>query len=249
VGVDPQALLARAFSNLYADDYIQKIELASRGQGGRPLVRTLQITRSQSEEPGKALIRFLEPFDIRRTSILLIEREAASDELFVYLPAIGITRRLSYAQRADSFFGTDLSYEDVEPKDAADWVATLAGGAEDAVPGCVVLDIVPREGIASSYEKMRSCIVPDSGVIVWTDFYRKGVARKRLESDLGSVTVVGERHIPFVIRMRPLGRDSETIVKTLSYEVAVDLPEALFSTWNLEAGDADRDRSKAELAE
>ena len=124
---DPRSLLARAFANLYADDYIQTLELAAESPGMRPVVRTLQILRKQSVQPGKALVRFLEPFDVRRTSVLILENADANDDLWVYLPALRMTRRISSSQRADSFFGTDLSYEDVEPKHADDYDVTPGG--------------------------------------------------------------------------------------------------------------------------
>ena len=59
--LEPRDLLARAFANLYADDYIQTMELAAESPGMRPVLRTLQILRKQSVVPGKALVRFLEP--------------------------------------------------------------------------------------------------------------------------------------------------------------------------------------------
>ena len=62
-------LLARAFANLYADDYIQTLELVAGERAARARSsRTLQILRKQSVRPGKALVRFLEPPDVRRTS-------------------------------------------------------------------------------------------------------------------------------------------------------------------------------------
>jgi hypothetical protein len=247
VAVDPKDLLARAFANLYADDYIQTLELSSesttRSGSMRPLSRTLQILRKQSARPGKALVRFLEPQDVRRTSILILENENASDDLWVYLPALRMTRRISSSQRADSFFGTDLSYEDVEPKHADDYDVTLGEAAEDA-EGCIVLDIRAREGIESTYERMLSCIEPERALILWTDFYRKGTRIKRLRMDPGSVRAIGERFIPHLITMETLRTRSQTRVRTLSYELVGELPEKLFSTWNLEAGDADRDRSR-----
>jgi hypothetical protein len=245
--LDPQALLARAFANLYADDYIQTLDLASEGPGLRPLSRTLQILRKQSARPGKALVRFLEPPDVRRTSILILENEKASDDLWVYLPALRMTRRLSASQRADSFFGTDLSYEDVEPKHAEDWDVVPGPAAEDA-EGCVALEIRAKPGIESTYERMISCIEPSRALILWTDFYRKGARIKRLRMDPASVQPVGDRFIPHLITMENLKTRSLTRVRTLSYELIEGLPEKLFSTWNLEAGDADRDRSRVEGA-
>ena len=241
---EPEVLLERAFANLYADDYVQTLDLATQAPRVRSLVRTLQITRKQSVRPGKALVRFLEPFDVRRTSVLILENDSANDDLFVFLPALGLTRRISASQRADSFFGTDLSYEDVEPKHAADYVVRHL--PEDATTdSCVVLELRASERFESTYERMVSCIEPERALIYWTDFYRHGKPVKRLEIDLKDVRAVGERQIPFTMTVRTLRTGSETVVRTQRYELTGDIPEQLFSTWNLEAGDAARDRSKA----
>ena len=242
--LEPRDLLARAFANLYADDYIQTMELAAESPGMRPVVRTLQILRKQSVVPGKALVRFLEPPDIRRTSVLILENRATNDDLWVYLPAVRMTRRISSSQRADSFFGTDLSYEDVEPKHADDYDVVPGGAAEDAT-GCVVLEIRARPPFESTYERMLSCIEPERALIRWTDFYRKGARVKRLRMDPSSVKPIGDRFIPFLITMETLRTRSRTDVRTQSYELVKKLDEKLFNTWNLEAGDAEKDRSRS----
>ena len=86
-------LLDRAFRNLYAEDYIQTLVLATQSRGGREMRRRLQLTRRQSVRPGKALLRFLYPQAIRRTSVLILENPGASDDLYVYLPSARLTRR------------------------------------------------------------------------------------------------------------------------------------------------------------
>jgi hypothetical protein len=239
----PEALLNRAFENLYGSDYIQTIELETRQREGRSVRRRLQVVRRQSVRPGKALLRFLEPYDIRRTAILVLENEGANDDLYIYLPAIRLTRRISAAQRADAFFGTDLSYEDIEPKRAEDYRVEWA--PEDAPGECLVMLLRPRAGIDSSYEMMRACIEIRRSVIEWMDFYRRGEIVKRMESVLDSVREVEEHHIPFEITFRSMNTGSTTKVTTERYEVRDALPDSLFSTWNLEAGDAARDRKHA----
>ncbi len=242
---DGAELLRRAFHNLYADDYVQTLEMSTRARGGRPLTRRLQITRKQSADPGKALVRFLDPYEIRRTSILILENEDASDDFYVYLPAAGITRHLSSAQRADSFFGTDFSYEDIEPKEAVDYVARLTGSGFLGERPCALVEIHAREGIDSTYERMVSCIEAERGVIYWTDFYRKGAVTKRLEIDPASVRAIGSRFIPFEMTMRTPRSGSETLLRTESYDLRPRIPDSLFTTWNLEVGSASRDRSRA----
>jgi hypothetical protein len=239
------ALLARAFENLYADDYVQTLELVAESRGSRALSRTLQITRKQSVRPGKALVRFLEPFDVRRTSVLILENDGASDDLYVYLPALDLTRRISAAQRADAFFGTDLSYEDIEPKHAGDYVAQYL--PRDAEQACVPVELRPGENFESTYERMVACIEEARALIHWMEFYRHGRAVKRLEVDLAEIREIGPRRVPFAMAVTTLRSGSRTLVRTESYELTGDISEKLFSTWNLQAGDAERDRSRANV--
>lgn len=245
----PSELLERAFHNLYADDYVQTMVLATRSRSGRVMERRLQITRKQSAEPGKALVRFLDPYQIRHTSILVLENEGATDDLYVYLPAARRTRHLSASQRADSFFGTDLSYEDVEPKHARDYRVQPEGTGElDGAP-CSLLVIEARPHFESTYERMRSCIEPRRGLIYWTEFFRKGAVVKRLTIDPDSVREIGTRHIPFTMTMETPRRRSQTRIVTERYELSGEIPDTLFSTWNLEAGDADQDRRRAAVSD
>ena len=248
-------LLDRAFRNLYAEDYIQTLVLATQSRGGREMRRRLQITRRQSVRPGRALLRFLYPEAIRRTSVLILENQGESDDLFVYLPAVRLTRHLSNAQRADSFFGTDLSYEDIEPKHIEDFQARWLSEEERAglYPGsaaepCKLMEITAAPGFESAYEKQISCVEPERAIIAWTDFYAKGRVLKRLSIDLGEVKRVGERHVPFLITVETPRSRSVTRVITEDYDLRAEIPDQLFNTWNLEAGDAKRDRGKTRAA-
>jgi len=241
----PAALLDRAFRNLYGDDFLQVMSLATTQRAGQPMERRVQLVRRQSERPGKALLRFLEPPEVRRTSVLIVEAEGRYDDLFVFLPALGKVRRLAAGQRADSFFGTDLSYEDVEPKYSSEWSVTLTGRREEAGTPCVELDIRPRAPEVSTYDRMVSCIEPGRAVILRTDFWREGKEIKHLRVRLEDVREIEGRQIPFVLRMDTPRLRSETTVTTESYEIRAAIPEALFTTSNLETGDADKDRRDA----
>jgi hypothetical protein len=239
------ALVDRAFKNLYADDYVQMLWLRTRTRGGREMARRLQITRKQSERPGRALVRFLEPYAVRRTAILVLERDGASDDQYVYLPAAERTMHLSASQRADSFFGTDLAYEDLEPKYAGDYAVTSLGDQTfEGIP-CAHLELRPRPEFESSYERMETCIEPARAIMLWTDFYNRGKPWKRLEIDPTEVRPVKERFIPFRMTMSMPRRQSETVIETESYELRPEIPETIFSVFNLESGDAKRDRSRS----
>lgn len=67
-------------------------------------------TKSTDSE---VLLRFEAPGDIKGTGFLQIENAAADDNIWVFLPALGKTRRLVANAKRDSFFGTDFAYGDV----------------------------------------------------------------------------------------------------------------------------------------
>lgn len=242
VAESPAGLLERAFHNLYGDDFVQVLELSTRRREGQPMLRRIQLVRKQRERPGRSIVRFLAPPDVRRTGVLMLEAEGRYDDLFVFLPALGKVRRLAAAQRADSFFGTDLSYEDVEPKRASDWQVTLLEKGEEAGVPCALLDIRPRRPEVSTYERMVSCIDPERAVILRTDFWRDGRELKQLRVRPEDVREISGRRIPFVMTLATPRLRSETIVTTESYELRESLPASIFTQSNLEAGDADGDR-------
>jgi hypothetical protein len=241
----PPELLERAFRNLYGDDFVQVMALSTRRRGSRPLVRRVQLVRKQSVRPGKSLVRFLDPPEVRRTSVLILEASERYDDLFVFLPALGRIRRVAAGQRADSFFGTDLSYEDVEPKYAEDWDARRVELGSEAGTPCLVLEIRPRRPETSTYERMVSCIEPERALVLRTQFFRDGLEAKQLRVDPRDVREVAGRQIPFVLTMTTPRLRSETVVTTERYDIHPALPEAIFTQSNLETGDAEGDRRAA----
>jgi hypothetical protein len=241
-------VLTKAFENLYGDDYIQTLDLVVDAPGSRSVAKKLQVIRRQRTKPGKAIIRFLEPYDIRHTSVLVLQNPGAFDDLYVYLPASRMTRRISSAQRADAFFGTDLSYEDIEPKTADDYVATYSqadGGEKD----CDRLEVIPRESGQSTYDLMVLCIERATYLILEADYHKNGGIIKQLDVDVSEVRLISGRYIPFVMTMRTLRTGSETKIHTRQYQLVREIPESIFSTRNLETGDAAADRARVVAAD
>ena len=240
---DAQALLVRAWTNLYAGDFVQVLALTSRSGTGRVMRRRLQLVRKQSALPGRALVRFLEPEDIRGTSLLLLESDEHDDDLFVYLPAVGRARRVSAAQRSDAFFGTNLTYEDLEPKRASDYTATFSDRprGED----CLWLEIRPRPEISSQYEAILSCLETTRAVLLRSEYYAHGRLQKVLEGDPRSVRDFGERRLVVRARLVTPSSGFETSLEIESYDGATAVPDSLFTIPNLEYGDERGDRARA----
>ena len=235
---DPRAqgLLARTLSNLYEGDFVQVFRLESRGRSGRSVTRRLQVVRKESEPPGRAVMRFLSPDDVRGSSMLVIDRDDQPDDVFLYLPATERTRRISLAQRYDSFFGTNLTYEDLEPKHESDFEARMEGSSEvDGVP-CLQLRVRPRADVESQYDATRACIDPQRAVALRTEYFVGDRLIKRLLVDPARVELIDGRWVPKRARLESTATDFTTDITMELYERKQSIPDRLFSTWNLEAG-------------
>ncbi len=233
---DARTLLQQTYDNLYGDDTIQTVELRTGRPGGRGISYRLLVVRRQGEH-AKSLIRFLAPPDVRDTSILVLEQPRRGDDIFVYLPAFSVTKRVGQFQRADAFFGTDLSYEDLEAKRVEDFdVQRLGEGRSSAGDPCVEVEARERTPSQSAYERMVLCIDPARPVAWWTDFYRDGAVVKRLEMAPESIRRVDGRWIPQRARMTSLAAGTTTELIIESHERRTDIPDRLFSTATLERG-------------
>ncbi len=72
---------------------------------------------SKLKENGKdsmALTQFIKPLDIQNSSFLMLQNGKKDTDMWVYLPALGKSRRITSTSKKSSFFGTDFSYADIE---------------------------------------------------------------------------------------------------------------------------------------
>ena len=137
------------------------------------------------EDDGKAnkrVIRFLSPSDVRNTSTLLVEHQDKDDDIWVYLPAMKKTRRISSDNKKSSFVGTDLSYGDILGHKPQDWNHTITETTEAQL---VIESIAKTDQVSkdSGYSKRINWINKTNFVAEKTDFYdRSGKLLKTVEN-------------------------------------------------------------------
>ncbi len=90
------------------------IKLTITEKNGATRNRTIAMT-SKSFPDGleKRLIKFLEPSDVRGTAMLVVDNKNVSDEIWIYLPALKKTRRISSSENGKSFMSSEFSNADM----------------------------------------------------------------------------------------------------------------------------------------
>ncbi|MCU0456406.1 MAG: outer membrane lipoprotein-sorting protein [Bacteroidales bacterium] len=98
------------------------ISLSIVEKNGASRSRTIAMTsRSYPGGLEKRFIKFLEPADVRGTAMLIIDNKDVSDEIWIYLPALKKTRRISSSENARSFMSSEFSNADMGSPNLADF--------------------------------------------------------------------------------------------------------------------------------
>src|SRR5258705_6651983 len=144
----PEAVLEAAFANRYEVDLISEMEIVMRSGAGSEQRRLVQAVSKRIDGRAQSIGRVLEPGSLRGLTVLISELADGGREMFVYLPALLRARRISGAQRLESFLGSDLTYEDFERQRAADFSVEPLSPGGVAGERCTVIRAGPRGGRA-----------------------------------------------------------------------------------------------------
>ncbi len=88
---------------------------------------------------------FFSPANIRHTALLDIESEDSEDYMWLYLPALKLTKRIPPTDRGDKFVGTDFTMEDVDLGFRyQDYVGTVLQQLQEDGQPLAVLRIEPK---------------------------------------------------------------------------------------------------------
>lgn len=113
-------------------------------KSGKTSTRTMSMIQKGCD---KRLVKFLSPADQKGIGFLSLP----NDNLTVYLPAFGKTRKIASSVKNTKFAGTDYSYEDMEAKKyTAKWTPKLLR----TEGGNYVLELTPKTGVITDYSKM-----------------------------------------------------------------------------------------------
>jgi outer membrane lipoprotein-sorting protein len=192
-------------------------------RGGTVLSRTMKQW-SASGEVEKALIKFLAPADIKGSGFMSIKK-ANVTETFLWLPSIGRVRRLSSSDSGGSFFGSDLSNEDLSGFALKDYDFKLLESKDNQY----VVESKPKGD--SSYEKIVSYIDNKSLLTKKSEYYRDGGLYKVFNTT--DITTMKNYAIARTLVMETPSLKSKTTLKFSEVQVDTPIADDIFTERNL----------------
>jgi hypothetical protein len=156
------------------DDEQVEIEMQLINKQGQKRERRVSwMVKSDARRNQKGLIRFVAPADVRGTALLSIENADREDDQWLYLPALRKSRRISAANKSDSFVGSDFAYEDLGAEEIEQHEYRLL--REDTLDGSPVhvVEATPNEQHRkdTGYSRREIYVRTDNAAIARIDFY------------------------------------------------------------------------------
>jgi len=212
------------------------INLSITEKNGAIRNRTISMTtKSFPDGLEKRFIRFIEPSDIRGTSMLVVDNRNKADEMWIYLPALKKTRRIVSSEKGKSFMSSEFSNADMSSPSFSDFI-NKHSGKSGSVSQWIIESTPQNEDIADEYGYSRkvSYISKDKYQVQKMEFYN-------FDNELFKTIVIksifplqdGKYMIKNMIASNLItDRKSEIIFTNINEQVKVD--DSFFSLQNLE---------------
>jgi hypothetical protein len=236
VPVSAEAVLARAFSNRYDVNWISRIELVMRNEAGQEHRRTFHAASKVIGNRVHSVGRLIWPEYLRGMTILTIENLDRSHDAFVYLPSLEKVRRVTTAQRGDSFFGTDVTYEDLERRRVEEF--ELASPTSGELNGEPVYRIRGRSLRDFSYSEVVFAVAKLDAVILEIHYFKAGQSEpfRVVHSPRTSMVTLDGHVLPTRFEVHDMVRGTWTEVMLTDLTVNPAIDDRFFSVTTLEVG-------------
>lgn len=166
------------------EDTLTRGRMILRDRQGDTSTRIIEskTLEGQGDTKFKSLMVFMSPPDIRGTALLTHSFKSSQDAQWLYLPALKRIKRISAANRAGSFMGSEFTYEDLTPTDLDDYSYRLLREEKISDGDYYVLERKPVK-IESGYSKQIAWIDKKEYRTLKVDFYdRAGTLLKSLKA-------------------------------------------------------------------
>jgi hypothetical protein len=119
---DADQVMSRSRDLTLTGSMSSSISLTIIEKGGSVRKRTItMIAKSYPDGSEKRMIRFIEPADVRGTSMLIVDNKNMADEMWIYLPALKKTRRIVSSEKGKSFMSSEFSNADMSSPTLSDF--------------------------------------------------------------------------------------------------------------------------------
>ena len=206
------------------------LRLLTEDRTGDKRARTMELRAKKVDGRGRTLVKLTSPKEVAGQSFLFAEtaNEAEDDDVWMYLPAFGVTRRVEGSQKRGSFMGTHFSFADLESRDVQQADLKRLDDETIGAHKVYVIEATPKRGADSEYGRVVVYVRQSDEMLLKMRFYDKDAkteAKTLFVEKIGK-TASGSPTIEQMTLRSTLGGYTTIVVEAANE--GADLPDTLF---------------------
>jgi hypothetical protein len=233
---DPSQIMNRSRELALSGNMSSTIYLSITEKNGSVRNRIIAMNaKSFPDGSEKRMIRFLEPADVRGTSLLIVDNKNSQDEMWIHLPALKKTRRLVTSEKSKSFMSSEFSNSDMTSPALADFNNKhFSGSGENKQWIIESIPVSTEKADEYGYTKKISWLDQETFRVKKMEFYNFNNQLFKVIDIRGIKTVGNDKYIVSDMKVsNPVnGRSSE--IKISNIVTNVTIPDEEFSVQGLE---------------
>jgi hypothetical protein len=231
---DPAVILDRAFEKRFDADLTSEIELVMEDRNGRQHRRIFDAAAKLIGGRHHSIGKLNWPHHLRDMAILTIEADDRDHDAFVYLPTLGRVRRISSSQKGDAFFGTDVTYEDLERQRIEDLEIVEVETTTTQGEPSYRIRVKPRE--RRTYVEADYFVATADDALLEIHYFREGGegAFRTVTSPRKDMRIEGGHIVPARLVVHNLSRRTTTTATFRNLRLDPEIDDHLFSVTMLE---------------
>ncbi len=240
-GVEPSPvqIVQTAFDRMFNYPSVRSMTLRIHRHGDRVTYRSFDVVYKKVDGRGRTLLRFTEPEYLRGNALLIIEEDDGRNDTWIYQRELRRPRRVLAGHKADSFYGSDLSFEDLEHHDWRRFeLRRLPDTTEQGKRAFVVEASAPAD---SQYSRVVAIVERERFALLRLDLFKAGSGEpiKSLELAADEIEQADGILKPSRMWVRQRGRDASTEVIFEQIEDDPRIADSVFATMRLERSGED----------
>ncbi len=154
----------------FGDETVESTMQLIAANGSVVTRKTKNFTLERAGSRDYQLFQFLEPADVRGTSLLTHQDPKGDDSQWLYLPELRRVKRISSTGKTGSFMGSEFTYEDIGGNTLEKFTYKKLPDESYRGKDCHVLEKAPNYS-NSGYTRIKMWVSKDNNLVLRQDFF------------------------------------------------------------------------------
>ena len=201
---------------------------------GQKLVRKMETYNKKYGPDERGLIKFIEPPDVRGIMYLTWSYEDVNrdDDMWIFLPAESLVRRISGGGKKGSFMRSDFANEDIEKREVDDHEHRLLRSEDFSGMDCYVVERISKKQKDTNYSKRIVWVRKDIWLPMKVEYYNKRAKHFKTAIYGGFKEIKGIWTVTKTMMETPR-KGSKTLMQYDDVDYNIGLSDSIFEQSNL----------------